>query len=452
MACAPALREGSPPEKVPYREKIGPYLVIKEFDEEGGGKICEIELDLAISGLDLEYGDDIYCAIAFEDPDHREEVLSFSSTSTTASLSKVLRYAESRVITTFRLYSENLIPAIQYGVFSDNNEVLQTIDSGERFKISLSEEASVLTSGMDTPNEWGLFETLAPVQNEGLLGIQAYHFGVRMYDPVVGVFTSTDPLEEFHNLYSYTGANPINLIDPVGLSTDFYVDDDDNVRYINEAEDEYDETVVYREYYDEYGNWHRKEIVRIEGFDYGVDQGSYFDRIDGDYSIGLMDADGNFSSAEVIDNNLARFTGDATTARNGLEALDGEFTWRGVTADAKSGPWRAGARSAGGALQSGMYTAHTFWTSRENESYQDAFDLGWSLHLDPNFTPDPFRRYLRIHPDGGANNGTAGCIGLDYYNSLRMYNAIEDYGMKKLPGKGARPRNDPSFPVIVRRK
>jgi hypothetical protein len=34
MACAPALREGSPPGKVPYREKIGPYLVIKEFDEE----------------------------------------------------------------------------------------------------------------------------------------------------------------------------------------------------------------------------------------------------------------------------------------------------------------------------------------------------------------------------------------------------------------------------------
>jgi RHS repeat-associated protein len=48
-------------------------------------------------------------------------------------------------------------------------------------------------------------------------GLNLYYFGARYYDPVVGVWTSPDPIEDFWNGYSYVGGNPINYIDPWGL-------------------------------------------------------------------------------------------------------------------------------------------------------------------------------------------------------------------------------------------
>jgi len=41
----------------------------------------------------------------------------------------------------------------------------------------------------------------------------------RYYDSEVGIFTSVDPAGEFFNAYSYTGGNPVLLIDPNGFLT-----------------------------------------------------------------------------------------------------------------------------------------------------------------------------------------------------------------------------------------
>ena len=48
-------------------------------------------------------------------------------------------------------------------------------------------------------------------------GINLYYFGARYYDPVVGIWTSRDPMEQFWNTYFYVGRNPINFIDPWGM-------------------------------------------------------------------------------------------------------------------------------------------------------------------------------------------------------------------------------------------
>ena len=54
----------------------------------------------------------------------------------------------------------------------------------------------------------------------GTGGIDAYHFGARMYDATIGGWMAADPMEEFWNSYSYCGANPINFVDPFGLDVD----------------------------------------------------------------------------------------------------------------------------------------------------------------------------------------------------------------------------------------
>jgi RHS repeat-associated protein len=47
-------------------------------------------------------------------------------------------------------------------------------------------------------------------------GLGLYYFGARYYDPVVGVWGSTDPKNQDWNSYQYCAGNPILLVDPNG--------------------------------------------------------------------------------------------------------------------------------------------------------------------------------------------------------------------------------------------
>jgi hypothetical protein len=61
--------------------------------------------------------------------------------------------------------------------------------------------------------------------------------------------------------------------------------------------------------------------------------------------------------------------------------------------------------------------------------------FGWSLDIEPTFTPDPYRDYLRIHPDQ-APTGTLGCIGVACSDSRRLYDDLKNYlsdGHKSIP-------------------
>src|SRR5690554_796146 len=71
-----------------------------------------------------------------------------------------------------------------------------------------------------TGKEFDLFEqdTTSGDDGEGW-----YYFGARYYDPEIGMFTSTDPMEQFWNLYAYGPCSPINGVDPNGL--EWYVDE-----------------------------------------------------------------------------------------------------------------------------------------------------------------------------------------------------------------------------------
>ncbi len=49
------------------------------------------------------------------------------------------------------------------------------------------------------------------------LGLNWYYYGARYLDPDLGIWTTTDPMEQFHNGYSYVGGDPINYSDLWGF-------------------------------------------------------------------------------------------------------------------------------------------------------------------------------------------------------------------------------------------
>jgi RHS repeat-associated protein len=58
----------------------------------------------------------------------------------------------------------------------------------------------------------------------GVDGIQLSYFGKRYYDADVGLWTSTDPAEQFWGAYLYCGDNPMMRIDLDGTSDVTYID------------------------------------------------------------------------------------------------------------------------------------------------------------------------------------------------------------------------------------
>ena len=97
--------------------------------------------------------------------------------------------------------------------------------SGTSFAMAV-DEVLMLTSCTTSPWDAVYTATKRVPQPMVVMGGLNY-FGARYYDPEVGIWTSTDPAGEFWNPYSYTGGNPVNLIDPFGLST--WTDDQGNV-------------------------------------------------------------------------------------------------------------------------------------------------------------------------------------------------------------------------------
>ena len=52
-----------------------------------------------------------------------------------------------------------------------------------------------------------------------MLGLDYYNYSARMYDPIVGRFTTMDPLcEKYYSIspYAYAGNNPVRFVDPTG--------------------------------------------------------------------------------------------------------------------------------------------------------------------------------------------------------------------------------------------
>ena len=52
-----------------------------------------------------------------------------------------------------------------------------------------------------------------------VMGVGLSCFGARYYDSELGIWTATDPMDEYWSSYTYVGGNPLSFVDPKGLDT-----------------------------------------------------------------------------------------------------------------------------------------------------------------------------------------------------------------------------------------
>ena len=115
------------------------------------------------------------------------------------------------------------------------------------------------------------------------------------------------------------------------------------------------------------------------------------------------------------------------------------YTWEAV-----SGPHKKGA------LPSGWYwlTGEEVPADSESDSMTDTCEKAntYKFRLHPQFTPNPYRDGLLIHPDGGEP-GTAGCVGGT--GCTKAMRDFINFYLDKLNRRG-NASTDPRLPVYVR--
>jgi RHS repeat-associated protein len=105
------------------------------------------------------------------------------------------------------------------GTVTTTDEMLAYTSYGEQISLGNSSQLTKETFTGKEFDQEGQADPVVGIHN-GAVGIEAYHFGLRVYDPVTGIWLSTDPVEQTWNTFGYCAGNPINLIDPNGASSE----------------------------------------------------------------------------------------------------------------------------------------------------------------------------------------------------------------------------------------
>ncbi|NLD99463.1 MAG: RHS repeat-associated core domain-containing protein [Fibrobacter sp.] len=211
------------PSTEPLREKF----TGKEFDEEGA-VFSEFKFDIFISEFINVAGTIKSVYALFEDPVTNEAFIRKYNLTVE---NNGLRLGKKENFSRTMKLKEIKINAFGNGqIINYTRDIGKTVNTGEEIRVSLFETTTNLS------NDIGQFIVSGPMEMEDkVTGSRLYYFGARYYDADVGIFTSTDPMGQFWDLYSY-GCNPTNTIDPDGMELRPTGNNANTTTYLNQIE------------------------------------------------------------------------------------------------------------------------------------------------------------------------------------------------------------------------
>jgi RHS repeat-associated protein len=203
---------------VPLAEQTIPVRTKFTGKELDGGETpyCEFEFDLAITNFDAGrhyYGQlfvtyqDIVTSVQYDkvynfdyDRSQQKFTLKANEQFTTRTTISRLRIATS---------------GASGGIYNDIARSYP-VDVGNGKRLAFSVDGAVLQNNPGVPQYQVTTYAITDIKR----GSDLFYFGARYYDAELGSFTSTDPMDEFWNAYSYCGGDPVNLWDPTGNESD----------------------------------------------------------------------------------------------------------------------------------------------------------------------------------------------------------------------------------------
>jgi len=236
----------------------------KELDKEGS--YTSIDFDLTINNCT---GRDVKIKIVGGEGT-TEIKPSISVIGNTVLVKSTLTLYESKYIIALIIQIPDNTPAIDY--LQETPEIYPAVELGSEVKVTLTENAADLATAMPPNGGFGVVN-----QSDAYVGLRLNYFGARYYDAEIGVWRSVDPVGEFFNSYSYTGGNPILLIDPTGMLVNNINDDQENNFLFTASNEDIEyymglnESAIQYEWSNVYTGWQVLTMAREHtGIDYSI--------------------------------------------------------------------------------------------------------------------------------------------------------------------------------------
>jgi RHS repeat-associated protein len=258
------------------------------------------------------------------------------------------------------------------------------------------------------------------------------NFELRMYDPMIGRWLTTDPQGQYYSPYERMGNNPVSGTDPTGEEADWHRD------FLGSLVADVGDNSQTLSSYLNIGLGDASNIILNDcNWDYGNSGGVSSDGITGHILSGGLDNLNVLPSPMNVGelNNYQDFIllFEGSLAGQGRSRMEGTLAIVGSDGKDKTLYWAVSGSGTPKPIQEYDNWNVANLRIKEPPFYHNG--VGFSLEI----TPDPYlnRRSLRIHP-ADPRRGTLGCIGLicskeqliDFENRIRTY--LQSHGVIKL--------------------